>query len=227
MASPRKSVRKRVNISYAKLLDEESDDEFFQDKLEIKPPKKNKKSKSDDEDFALDSSPTLIPKKQKAKKTADKSSKSLKGTKASTDRASKTIESNPDSLSIGLINSSLNGKQNSPVVEKKKLVSIGTNRESSSISLQLPYSPPLSNLSAKPIISECGLKQNSPVIIKTKSILSEANKDALTINTQASNSFSSSKLSSNVCVTPSSSLRIGLSRKNITKHLHPNVRLSN
>ncbi|VDL59766.1 unnamed protein product [Hymenolepis diminuta] len=181
MASPRKSVRKCVNISYASLLDDESDNEFFHDRLEIKPLKKKRTADSDSEEFNVDSHPSSPPKKQKAKKVVNPSTRNRKSVKDSTQLVSKPIQLTPQPLS------------REPLVTATKICA-------------------------------------SPSINPARSTFSEINTESSSLIAPVkpfNPSTPLTKTPTSFYVTPSSGLRIGLSRKNITKPLHPNVRLSN
>ncbi|KAM3183498.1 hypothetical protein ACTXT7_010226 [Hymenolepis weldensis] len=182
MSSPRKSVRKCVNISYASLLDDESDNEFFHDRLETKPLKKKRTTDSDGEEFNEDSYPSSPPKKQKAKKVVNSSTKNRKTAKESTQLVPKPIQLTPQPLS------------REPLVTATKICA------SPSINPARSTFPEINT-------------ESSPLIVPVKS--SNPSSTPLT------------KTPTLFYVTPSSGLRIGLSRKNITKPLHPNIRLSN
>nr|CDS32471.1 conserved hypothetical protein [Hymenolepis microstoma] len=178
MPSPRKSVRKRVNISYAKLVGDESDDEFFNDKFETKPLKRKRTADSDDEEFIEDSPPSSPPRKQKTKKVINSNTKSHKTVKESTQTVSRSTQP----------------------LSKQPLITAA----------KVDISPV--PIPARPTVSEASVKSSSPIAL-TKSLNPPST--LLTKN------------SAMVYVTPSSGLRLGLSRKNVKKTLHPHIRLTN
>ncbi|VDO03859.1 unnamed protein product [Rodentolepis nana] len=178
MPSPRKSVRKRVNISYAKLMSDESDDEFFNDKFETKPLKRKQTANSDEDEFIDDFPPSSPPKKPKAKKVTNSSTKNQKSTKESPQTVSKSTQ----------------------LLSKRPIVAVA-------------------KIDASPIPNS---ERFTAQEVSTKSLSSIA-------PTKSPNPPSTpmAKNSATFYVTPPSGLRIGLSRKNVKKTLHPHIRLTN
>ncbi|KAM7539462.1 hypothetical protein Aperf_G00000050661 [Anoplocephala perfoliata] len=182
MSPPRKSARKRVNISYANLLDDESDDDFFVDKLQVKHTKRKKPANSDDE-YAEDPPPPSPLTKQKSKKPTNPSCKMRKAEEA----MQSALKSNEDT---------------SKPLSKQPLITppnIGVSPTVKPIRNALPQT----SIQAEPL--------EAPAITSSSSL-------AVPVSSVQNSLF---------CVSPSSGLRVGLSRKNIRKPLHPNIRLSN